>query len=229
MSKAPKITREYQVAQFTKGVDLPLQGLQRRHAMFISEILVQAWHSLLKEHGSLLYTIPESELNALMESELDQMRTQIPQWAQLVCCVTRGKESITFDGSSLENRPDLSLHLTSRVSRMPLVIECKLIDHSNKKGVNLYCDKGIVRFLQGQYSWYAIESFMMAYVRDKSTIQTTLTPLLNAHTKKHPDPYLTEQLPVPVMGQTQEIGMSKHGRNFKGNPGTITLWHLWLT
>lgn len=228
MSTAPKITREYQVAQFTKGVDLPLPALHQRHAKYISEILVQAWHSLLKEHGSLLYEVPERELNALMESELDQMRTCIPQWAQLVCCVTRGKETINFEGSSLENRPDLSLHLTSRVSRMPLAIECKLIDHSNQKGVDLYCDNGIVRFLEGQYSWYALESFMLAYVRDKSTIQTTLTPLLRTHTEKNPDPYLTELLPVTVKGLTQDIGISKHGRVFRGNPGTITLWHLWL-
>jgi hypothetical protein len=111
---------------------------------------------------------------------------------------------------------------------MPLAIECKLIDHSNGKGVDLYCDNGVVRFLEGQYSWYALESFMLAYVRDKSTIQPALTFHLLANSKKKPDPYLTELLPVPVKGVYHELGVSKHGRFFKGNPGPITLWHLWL-
>jgi len=94
----------------------------------------------------------------------------------LVTCISRGRESINYDGSKLEKRPDLSIHLTSRFSRLSLVVECKLLDSKNKKSIDLYCDQGLARFIDGQYAWYAREAFMLAYVRDGATIATCLTP-----------------------------------------------------
>lgn len=229
MTAASKKMREYHVAQFTKGVELPLPALERRHLKLIAEVLFLAWECLLETQGSILQTVEEKELNALMESQLDEIREVRPDWAMIVSGVSRGKESISFDGSSLEKRPDLSIHLTDRFFRLPLVIECKLIDVGAKKGVTLYCEQGLSRFIDGQYGWYAVEAFMLAYVRDGASIFTSLTPHLDTCSKKVPDPYLTQQLPQPITGPTQQLASSSHGRNFLGNPGPIHIWHLWLT
>jgi len=56
----------------------------------------------------------EAEVNALMEARLNTLIEEDLLWRQLVLCVARGKESLNFDGSHLEKRPDLSIYLSTR-------------------------------------------------------------------------------------------------------------------
>lgn len=232
MTSTPKLSRQYQVSQFTKGLDLPLPALDKRHLHVIAEVLLLAWQYLQNEQGSLLNTIPEAELNTLMESQLGEMDKVCPEWEMLVRGVSRGKESINFDASSLEKRPDLQIHLTDRAFRLPLAVECKLIDVGANKTVSLYCKDGLSRFIIGDYAWYAVEGFMLAYVRDSAKVATSLTPHLVVCSQENQDPYLTEKLPHPphpVVPSVGELYCSDHGRKFSGNPGLITIWHLWLS
>lgn len=229
MSPASHPPREYQIAELTRGIRLPLPPLQRRHIKVIAEYFAWAWSGLLETQEQALRTDDEPEINALMEARLDEIRIERLEWSMLVSGVSRGKESISFDGRSLEKRPDLSVHLTNRPFRLPLVVECKLIDKSARKGVELYCHNGIVRFIDGEYGWYAKEAFMLAYVRDGATISTCLTPHLEKNQQNIPDPLLTENLPQPVCFPFHGLAQSRHGRRFAGNPGPIAIWHLWLT
>ena len=223
------LSRNYQVEEFMRGVQRPLPPLQRRPLMAIAEMLVAAWNGLKEEHADVLCNEEEKEVNTLMDSRLNSLFEQNPQWSMLVTCISRGRESINYDGSKLEKRPDLSIHLTSRFSRLSLVVECKLLDSKSKKSIDLYCDQGLARFIDGQYSWYAREAFMLAYVRDGATIATCLTPQLIKCQKKSPDPFQTEQLPKTVNTPSYELAQSRHGRQFSGNPGSIDIWHLWLS
>ena len=61
----------------------------------------------------------EAEVTALMESRLNMMIEQDTFWRQLVFCVARGKESLSFDGSHLEKCPDLSIFLSNRTLQSP--------------------------------------------------------------------------------------------------------------
>ena len=221
--------RDYQIAELTRGIQLPLPPLHRRHIKVIAEFLAEAWNGLLISHEQVLCTKEEKEINALMESRLDDIRVDRLEWSMLVTGVSRGKESVSFDGKNLEKRPDLSVHLTNRPFLFPLVVECKLIDKKTRKNVDLYCENGIARFIDGEYAWYGHESFMLAYVRDNSVIEHALTPYLLKSQQNFPDSYLTEQLPQTINIPNYELAQSRHGRRFPKNPGSIAVWHLWIS
>lgn len=223
------ISRTYQVEELMRGVERPVSPIQRRPLRAIAEMLIEAWEGLLESYPEVMRNHEEKEVNALMESRLKGLSENNPQWRMLVVNVDRGKETINYDGSMLETRPDLSIYLTRRSSKLPLLVECKILDKSKKKTIELYCVEGMSRFIKGQYAWYASEAFILAYVRDSSTIPKNLTPHLVVHQGKSPDPFMTEQLPTDLNHRSQTLALSRHGRNFTDAPGAIDLWHLWLT
>lgn len=221
--------RNYQIEEFMRGIEQPVSPLQSRHLKVIAELLEAAWDGLLEDHEWVLRHKEEKEVNTLMESRLNSLCEQrATLWSTLVSGVMRGKETINYDGSKLETRPDLSIQLTKRSARLLLLVECKLLDAKDNKTIKLYCEEGLARFVKGQYAWYAREAFMLAYVRDNSTIVGCLTPHLEKHQQQVPDPFLTEQLPSAISHTSHELARSLHGRTFPDNPGTIDVWHLWL-
>jgi len=229
MSQPGHPPRDDQIAELTRGAELPLPALKSRHLKVIAEFLVRAWEGLLETQQQVIRTKEEVEINALMESRLLGLLHEGREWSTLVSNVARGKESLSFDGSSLEKRPDLSIYLTKKDRRFPLIVECKLIDKKASKEVVLYGGGGLARFLNGDYAWYAWEAFMLAYVRDGSTLGDCLTSYLAEGQKRAPDPFLTMQLPQIVKFPSQDLAQSRHGRRFRDNPGPIAIWHLWLS
>jgi hypothetical protein len=229
MSQPGHAPRDLQIAELTRGAKIPQPALQSRHLRIIAEFLVLAWQEILAAHDQVICTQEEKEINTLMEARLLSFLQEDEEWAKLVRLVCRGRESCNYDGKSLEKRPDLSIFLTKRDARYPLIVECKLIDKTAQKEVTLYGNQGVARFLNGEYAWYAWEAFMLAYVRDDSTISNCLTPHLASRQKHAPDPFLTEQLPQTVKLPSQDLARSRHGRRFPNNPGAIAIWHLWLS
>src|SRR5258708_35994592 len=115
-----------QIEQLTRRVQLPLAPLHQEHLSIISEALSIAWRELLRTQRATLLAGLEPEINSLMETHLNQMLDEHHLLAQLVRCVARGKETLSFDGTHLEKRPDLSVYLTFRNASFLLVVECKL-------------------------------------------------------------------------------------------------------
>jgi hypothetical protein len=228
--------REDQVAELTRGQNLPLEPIRDFHLVFIAEALTRAWEDLLSKWPGTLLSGGETEINALIETRLNTLLDEDELWSQLVRCVARGKETVSYDGSPLEKQPDLSIYLTYRTPSFPLVVECKLIDAASGKKIELYCNLGLARFLRGEYAWAVREAFMLGYVRDGSTIFSCLEPFLAENKATEPDPYQTEALPTPMAGyRSAELARSRHNRAFRyiGNPqnqpGTIAVWHLWTS
>jgi hypothetical protein len=225
--------REEQVAELTCGQRLPLAPLHEIHLMFIAEVLTRAWEDLLSRRRATLLSGEEIEVNALMETRLIALLDEDERWSQLVRCVARGKETLSYDGSSLEKQPDLSIYLTNRSPSFPLVVECKLIDAPSRKRIALYCNDGLTRFVRGDYAWAVRESFMLAYVRDGSTISSCLVPFLAQGRAKQPDIYRTETLPELTGNAAMALAHSSHNRDFRyigrqqNSPGAISVWHLW--
>jgi hypothetical protein len=226
--------RRDQVAELTRGQILPLAPLRELHLTFIVEVLTRAWNDLLVNRLSILLTAGETEVNTLIETRLNALIEEDERWSQLVSGVARGRETISYDGSSLEKRPDLSIHLTNRSPSFPLIVECKLIDARARKKVDLYCNDGLLRFVRGDYGWATREAFMLAYARDGSTIASCLVPFLAQSQTRQPDTYLTECLPISKGGSAIHLARSSHKRKFRyigpssGSPGPISIWHLWI-
>jgi hypothetical protein len=228
--------REDQVAELTRGQHIPLEPIHDFHLIFIAEVLTRAWEDLLSKWPETLLLGGETEINALIECRLNTLLDEDKLWSQLVRCVARGKETISYDGSYLEKRPDLSIYLTYRTPSFPLVVECKLIDEPSGKRIELYCSQGLARFLRGEYAWAVREAFMLGYVRDGSTIFSCLEPFLAQSRASEPDPYQTEALPTSMTShRPTELARSRHNRGFRyirtpqNEPGTIAVWHLWTS
>lgn len=225
--------REDQVAELTRGQSLPLAPLHEEHLKCIAAVLNRAWNDLLTERRATLLSGPEAELNSLMEIRLNALIETDDLWSLLARNVARGKETISFNGSNLEKRPDLSIYLTDRSPSFPLIVECKLIDVKRRKTLDLYCEDGLLRFVRGDYAWATREAFMLAYVRDNSTIFGRLRPFLNECRTKQPDAYLTDVLPESISGSDMHVARSPHNREFRyvglsNGPGAIAIWHLWI-
>lgn len=221
--------RPNQIAELTRGRVLPVEPIPAVHLEFIADCLLREWRELVRTHSAQTLS-DEVEVNALLCSRLKNLED--PLWVNLVSGVERS-EVISYNGCRLEKKPDLSLVLTRRRSPFNLEMECKLIDHPNRKTVRLYGAEGLARFLRGEYAWARREAFMLAYVRDGSVIADRLTPYLARHQQSGSDRYSTEDLPSPV-GTRTDLARSTHARNFTylqqtpSSPGPIVIWHLWL-
>lgn len=227
--------RPEQVAALTRGQPLPLPPLPKTTLHTVAEALLRAWCDLMVAHAEALRRGDEPEITSLLAIRLNALLDEDACWETLVCGVSREGSQISYDGSHIEKSPDLSIHLTGRRFDFPLVAECKLIDRPSRKTVNLYCREGIERFVRGEYAWMCAEAFMLAYVRDGSTIANCLQSFLaNGQTEK-PDPYAAEGLPKRLRSLPADLLCTSHDRRFaylqssrNTDPGPIKLFHLWL-
>jgi hypothetical protein len=225
------LPRPDQIAELTRGLDLPLAAIDDVYMHIIAEGVAEAFNDVRATSATTVATKEEAEVTALLEARLNRMIEEDKVWGQLVRSVARGKESLSFDGAHLEKRPDLSIHLSARTLRFPLVAEAKIIDAA--KGEKLYCSQGLRRFLNGEYGWGGREAFMIAYVRDQATIASRLSPYLAQPAQA--TSYAVQEAPAPLTCAC-DAARSKHGRSFlyshtappANDPGAIALWHLWV-
>lgn len=234
---SPRVIRPRpdQIAELTRGLELPLPEVSELHLEIIADGLFRAFNDIRATSLATVTSGTEAEITALLEARLNRMVEEDALWRQLVLCVARGKETLSFDGRHLEKRPDLSIFLSSANRGFPLIVEAKIIDVSNAKTEALYCEHGVRRFVDGEYAWGNREACMIAYVRDGSSIDSKLKPFLSKSMGESPPKYSVERLPLPAGADTLDLAHSQHGRSFAyngsstaGKPGSITVWHLWL-
>lgn len=232
MSSPALLPRPDQIAELTRGLDLPLAAIDDVYLHLIADGVVQAFNDIRATAPSILATGDEAEITALLAARLNRMIEEDRVWRQLVTCVVRGAESLNFDGAHLEKRPDLSILLSARALRFPLIAEAKIIDAT--KGEHLYCSQGLRRFLKGEYGWGGREAFMIAYVRDGTTIKSRLEPYLAQPARA--TSFAVKDIPTSLSLGTCDAVLTRHGRSFlythtpppANDPGTIALWHLWV-
>jgi hypothetical protein len=227
--------RAEQVAELTRGLQIPFEPLPEVNLKIIAEVISSAWNDLLRTRREVLFSGQEAEVNALIASRLNSLLDEDTAWSVLVRGVTRGAETISYDGSHLEKRPDLSIHLTGRNPSFALIVECKILDHGCGKRTDMYCTNGLARFVRGEYAWACREAFMLAYVRDESRINTSLNPFLAEKQNNRPDPFQTVTLPEMISDSGLHLARSSHNRDFRyvgqpsqSLPGPISIWHVWV-
>ena len=137
---------------------MPLAPIEDEHLEILAEGLRQAFNDIRMREPATVARGEEPEVTALMQARLNSLIHEDSLWRQLVLWVGRGAESISFDGSHLEKRPDLSIVLSGAERRFPLVAEAKILDAAASKTVALYCENGIRRFVEGEYAWGSISN-----------------------------------------------------------------------
>jgi hypothetical protein len=225
-----------QVAALVRGVRLPLEPIGEEFLDVIVEGISEAFEHARATAPLTVAKGNETAVTALLESHLNRRIDEDPLWRLLVTSVGRGVESVNYDGTKLEKRPDLSIVLSKRSRRFPLIVEAKIVDHKSGKTARLYCEKGVERFQIGDYAWGCREAFMLAYVRDGSPQITTLNARLSATSTSGNTQFGTLEGPTARSTTNGELALTRHTRAFvypcqtppDQMPGAISLWHIWL-
>lgn len=225
-----------QVAALVRSVRLPLEALDPDYLEIIVEGLNDAFEEARATAPATVASGTEEEVTTLIESHLKRRIDEDPFWRSLVAQIGRGTESINYDGTKLTKRPDLSISLTARSRRFPLIVEAKIIDHPSRKTAKLYCEEGVRRFQAGDYGWGCREALMLAYVRDKSDFKTTLSPQIARLDYSGNFEFGTISELTVRHSAIGEHAFSEHNRSFTypsqlpphHKPGPISLWHIWL-
>ena len=223
-----------QISELSRGIQLPLAALHPIHLQMIADRFIRAYQEIKLDHASTIATGTEAEVSSLMQARLNSFIDSDIIWRQLVACVSRGTESLSFDGAHLEKRPDLSIYLTDRSRNFPLIAEAKIIDGPNGKTDNLYCKEGLQRFVVGEYGWGTGEAYMLAYVRDNTNFSDKVKPRLEQDQGQTPSLYRTQTISHPT-GSVK--ANTTHTRAFTythqtaphHQPGPLDLWHIWLS
>ena len=119
-----------------------------------------------------------------------------------------------------------------------LTVECKPVDARHGPGTD-YCDRGIQRFVDGDYAWAMQEAIMIGYIRDGRTICGNLLPVM----KKEASIRKLKTLSLPILvtsddlchgrsAALEQLHQSTHAREFawrngKGAATPITVYHSW--
>lgn len=157
---------------------------------------------------------------------------------QLFTVITRESKVRNYDWAMLDKMPDLLIGLADRLNVFKatqdwLFIECKPVDDDHSVGVH-YCEKGIIRFVRGEYAWAMTSALMIGYSRRGYALLPKLADALEARMRELP----TIALPRPCRrsrpGQNSEVvHITRHSRAFSyvetgQQAPAITLRHLWL-
>ena len=237
---------------FTLGVSpnryrLPHPRLGLPVILLIRRVLCRAFEMLREDEFRLAEAGEDNvtaALRAVIENDLRQSGSVAGFNRRIYESVVRQGEVANYDGTRLGMSPDLCFKLQNDdcESRMVLAeydalfVECKPVDAKNAAG-GRYCDRGLNRFVEGDYAWAMQEGMMLAYARDGRTIADHLIPAMSE--PKRMTSLATVQPPQPCDApdatagvQAEIIHISKHRRDFswlhgKGQATDITIYHLW--
>ncbi|MEO8381679.1 MAG: hypothetical protein ABI779_18605 [Acidobacteriota bacterium] len=149
--------------------------------------------------------------------------------------IQRGGETQNYNGSHIEKRPDLTIRLGGRRSGVAIdraqngiFVECKILDSTHS--LLDYCKHGVARFVIGDYAWAMTHAMMVAYVRDASQSAEVLARHLTG------DEYACADCGAVILDRPSRgdrVIETRHRRAWRypqtsGEPGHITLVHLWL-
>lgn len=211
--------------------------------LVIEEAMRVAW-GLLRSNprsGFDLLTAPEDEVtHEFYEALYDQVfakRLVDGFNNDLFAAIAREAKLRNYNGAHLDKMPDLLIRLIGRDVYYPsqdwLFIECKPVDSDHPAGSH-YCDKGVIRFVGGEYAWTMTSALMVGYVKQGYAISPKLVDAFNAR----PATISTLEGPAPCPSssatQTSEaVHISRHARAFTYTvtevlAPAITIRHLWL-
>jgi len=151
--------------------------------------------------------------------------------------VTRQQEIENFNGTKIRKTPDLVFCPRSGgnstmvlSSHFGLFLECKPVGPDHTVGKH-YFDKGIIRFVNGDYAWSMTAGMMVGYAREGRAIKKHLK---SAFARGRAS--LNTVGPLESVTESEEgenpLSVSEHARKFdwphrKGKAGRIKIYHSW--
>lgn len=229
----------------TDGLELPHKPISLRAFIIVEQAIIRAWQWMIEnpqpsfdlntaEENGITHQLHETLFDIVFKNELvDGFNKEI------FIVGTRGAELRNFDGSKRDLKPDLLVGFINRPSVVYptqdwLFIECKPVDTDHTVGAH-YCDKGLIRFVRGDYAWAMQSAMMVGYVREGYSLITKLPEALSSN-RREPIPTSLGPESCPRTRATafaEQVAVSKHLRTFNyvenNSPaGEIVIRHLWL-
>ncbi len=146
--------------------------------------------------------------------------------------VIRDPKITNFDKTHPDKMPDIFFDL--RRERLPIIsdqdglfVECKPVDVKHPI-LSHYCNKGLIRFVNGDYAWVMQDALIVGYVTGQYLFMN-LASVLDDH-KNRATLKTIEHSTV----DEYEIYHSSHKRDFhwlenRGQACPVTASHLWLS
>ena len=232
-----------QIGFFTNGVNFKLPHPQihprTRTVLLLCMVIQKAWQ-LLKESPTSGFHLQTEDEDTITQVLVDEIIERVLRKNGAVdgfnCAlfgkVTREPKISNFDKKHPDKMPDIFFDL--KRDQLPILsdqdglfVECKPID--NKHPIfSCYCQKGLIRFVNGDYAWAMQDALMVGYVREPYSFEklaVTLGDVVNKvafGTSEHS--YI----------ENHEVYFSSHERKFdwldsQGQACPIEVSHLWLS
>lgn len=227
-----------------EGIELPHKPISVQACLVVEQAIIRAWQWMVENPRSdfdLATALENGVTHRLHETLFDVVfrRELVDGFNKEIFTVgTRGAELRNFDGTKRDLKPDLLVGFVHRPSvAFPtqdwLFIECKPVDADHPVGSD-YCDKGLMRFVRGDYAWAMETALMVGYVREGYALIPELTAVFATKRKAIPTssgPQTCARTPATVFAES--VAISTHPRTFsyvenKQPAGTIAIRHLWL-
>src|ERR1039457_6434807 len=187
------------LGMFTEGderIRLPHPPLSLRYHLVVEAAICAAWE-LMTNHGRSGFNLQTADEDAITLNLYERLYDEIFDNGvvdgfdrEVFALVHREPKVRNFSGSNPDKMPDLLVDFIDRPigvmnSQHGLFIECKPVDADHTVGAH-YCDKGIIRFVCGDYAWAMQSAMMIGYARAGYTIIPKLSDALQARLKDIP-------------------------------------------
>jgi hypothetical protein len=228
------------VGFFTHGIEytLPHPKIPQRTVLLLCEVIKKAWQLLEEKPPSnfILQCANEDTITQVLVDEIIENRLRKSGEVDGFNCALFGKvirepKITNVDKKHPDKMPDIFFDL--KRDQLPILsnqdglfVECKPVDHGHPI-LSCYCQKGLIRFVNGDYAWAMQDALMVGYVKEPYSFKK-LASLLDDG-KKSAALKTTNHSAVDEYA----IYCSSHNRNFewpesRGCACPISVVHLWL-
>jgi len=231
-------------SSYAQAAELPHPKLEPEIFIILHRVLIRAL-DILSADAQPLATMHEDPITSALQRVIEN-RLRVTGEVSGFCApfferVTRQHESDSFDGNLQQERPDLffgirpddSFRTRIQSDQWGVFAECKPVDAVHFAGSD-YCERGLARFIRGEYAWAMQDALMVAYARDGRAIASHLVPAMAARAHLH---ILEAATPLAAGGGDsgkyyEGLHFSRHARPFewtedRGPACPITIYHSW--
>lgn len=227
------------------GIRLPHPPLSLRAHLIIEAALCAAWE-LMTNRGRAAFDLQTANEDTITLELYERLWDEIFNKGvvagfdtDVFASVHREPKIRNFHGSHPDKMPDLFVDFIDRPagvmnSQHGLFIECKPVDRKHPAGAS-YCDKGLIRFVRGDYAWAMQSAMMVGYAHEDYSLVPKLSEALASNRKESiPTSFSPESCPrTRATAYAEQVAISKHQRTFNYVEngllaGVIVLRHLWL-
>jgi hypothetical protein len=164
---------------FTHGVEytLPHPQIPQRTVLLIAEVIKKAWQ-LLEEEPPSDFHIQLADEDTITQVLVETIENRLRKTGDIhgFNCALFGKvirepKITNFDKAHPDKMPDIFFdlrreHLPIMSDQDGLFVECKPVDIKHPI-LSHYCNKGLVRFVNGDYAWAMQDALMVGYVKGR--------------------------------------------------------------